>query len=143
MSYQHILVAVAATPESHTLIQKAVSIVKPYSGEITLITAITDPELYNQFAGMMLDNVRELMQEEISTVLQALRDKASYPIKNTLITYGDMGEQVVKTCQQEQVDLVLCGIHNQTFLRKFLTSAKSIIECSEVDVLLVPLPFAE
>ena len=50
MPYSHLLVAVAPTPESRVLIQKAVSIARPVNAKVSLITLATDPELYNQFA---------------------------------------------------------------------------------------------
>lgn len=45
MSYSHILVAVAATPESQQLLDKAVSIARPVNARISLITLVSDPEL--------------------------------------------------------------------------------------------------
>ena len=57
MSYTHILVAVAATPESQQLLAKAVSIARPVNARISLITLVSDPELYNQFAAPMPDPV--------------------------------------------------------------------------------------
>ena len=45
MSYTHILVAVAVTPESQQLLAKAVSIARPVNARISLITLASDPEL--------------------------------------------------------------------------------------------------
>ncbi len=64
MPYTHLLVAVAPTPESQVLIKKAVSIARPVNAKVSLITLATDPELYNQFAAPMMENLREVMQEE-------------------------------------------------------------------------------
>ena len=63
MPYTHLLVAVAPTPESQILIKKAVSIARPVNAKVSLITLATDPELYNQFAAPMMENLREVMQE--------------------------------------------------------------------------------
>ncbi len=38
MPYSHLLVAVAPTPESRVLIQKAVSIARPVNAKVSLIT---------------------------------------------------------------------------------------------------------
>jgi len=139
MNYRHILVPVAVSPESHKLVAKAVSIVKPVNGEITLITSVPDPEMYNQLAGLMMENIRDVMQEEVRDFLQELCQQADYPIRETLITYGELGPEIVATSLGLKVDLVLCGNHNQGTLAKLLTSAKKVIESSQVDVLLVPL----
>lgn len=71
MPYSHLLVAVAPTPESRILIEKAVSIARPLNAKISLITLATDPELYNQFAAPMMENLREVMQEETRGFRQA------------------------------------------------------------------------
>ena len=64
MSYSNILVAVAVTPESQQLLAKAVSIARPVKGHISLITLASDPEMYNQLAAPMLEDLRSVMQEE-------------------------------------------------------------------------------
>lgn len=139
MSYTHVLVAVAMTPESHQLVQKAVSIVRPVSGRITLITLASDPEIYNQFAAPMMENLRELMLEETQLFLEELVAKAEYPIENTVIATGELSEHIIAICTKRDVDLVICGNHNQGFFSKAICSAKAVVASSKIDVLLVPL----
>ncbi len=69
MSYSNILVAVAVTPESQQLLAKAVSIARPVKGHISLITLASDPEMYNQLAAPMLEDLRSVMQEETQSFL--------------------------------------------------------------------------
>lgn len=71
MSYTHILVAVAVT-ESHQLLAKAVSIARPVQAKISLITLASDPELYNQFAAPMMEDLRAVMHEETENFLKML-----------------------------------------------------------------------
>lgn len=139
MSYSHVLVAVAVTPESHLLVQKAVSIVKPVNGRITLVTLASDPELYNQLAAPMMENLRELMLEETRLFLDEIREKAQYPIENIIISSGELSEHILNICVRQDVDLVICGNHNQSFFSKIMCSAKAVVAASAVDVLLVPL----
>ncbi|WP_039898351.1 universal stress protein UspC [Cedecea davisae] len=139
MSYSHVLVAVAVTPESHLLVQKAVSIVKPVNGRITLVTLASDPELYNQLAAPMMENLRELMLEETRLFLDEIREKAQYPIENIIISSGELSEHILNICERQDVDLVICGNHNQSFFSKIMCSAKAVVAASAVDVLLVPL----
>lgn len=94
MSYSHILVAVAATPESQQLLDKAVSIARPVNARISLITLVSDPELYNQFAAPMLEDLREVMQEETQDFIDKLSKEAEYPIEHTFITYGALNEHI-------------------------------------------------
>jgi universal stress protein C len=139
MSYAHLLVAVAPTPESRILINKAVSIARPLHARVSIITFLADPEMYNQFAAPMMENLRELIQEERQQFLQQLIDFADYPITQTLIASGELGCHVKHFCQQNQVDLVVCGNHNQSFFSRATCSAKTVVGTSCVDVLLVSL----
>jgi universal stress protein C len=139
MTYSHLLVAVAPTPESHKLIAKAVSIARPVNARISLITSSTDPEMYNQFAAPMLENLRELMQEETRQFLDELSARADYPIANTTIACGELSEHIKDFCLKQQVDLVICGNHNKSFFARATCSAKTVVGNSGVDVLLVSL----
>ncbi|ELQ6131765.1 universal stress protein UspC [Cronobacter dublinensis] len=139
MSYSHVLVAVAVTPESHRLIARAVSIVKPVNGKITLITIATDPELFNQMSAPMLENLRDVMYEETQTFLEALKTAAGYPIEKALIATGEIGEYIHDICEKNDIDLVICGNHNQSFFSKAVCSAKSVLAASKTDLLLVAL----
>ncbi len=139
MSYSHVLVAVAVTPESHRLLDRAVSLVKPVNGKVSLITIATDPELFNQMSAPMLENLREVMFEETHTFLEALKTAAGYPIEETIIASGELGEYIYDICEKNDIDLVICGNHNQSFFSKAVCSAKSVLAASRRDLLLVAL----
>ncbi|HFZ8993089.1 TPA: universal stress protein UspC [Citrobacter freundii] len=139
MSYTHILVAVAVSPESEQLVAKAVSIARPLNARVSLITLAADPELYNQFAAPMLEDLREVMHEETQNFLRQLCDGAGYPIENTFITYGELSTHILDRCRKHQIDLVICGNHNHSFFSRASCSAKSVVQSSQADVLLVAL----
>ncbi|MDC0727548.1 universal stress protein UspC [Phytobacter diazotrophicus] len=139
MGYTHLLVAVSASPESHALVAKAVSIARPFHSRLTLITLTSDPEMYNQLAAPMMENVREMLQEETQQFMNDLVSRADYPIEQVIITSGELSEHVLHTCRTQGVDLVICGNHNQSFFARAACSAKAIVGSCKVDVLLVPL----
>lgn len=139
MSYSNILVAVAVTPESLQLLAKAVSIARPVKGHISLITLASDPEMYNQLAAPMLEDLRSVMQEETQSFLDKLIQDAGYPVDETFIAYGELSEHILEVCRKYHFDLVICGNHNHSFFSRASCSAKRVIASSEVDVLLVPL----
>nr|WP_318381280.1 universal stress protein UspC [uncultured Enterobacter sp.] len=139
MSYSHVLVAVAPTPESHQLLAKAVTIARPVNARISLITLAADPEMYNHFAAPMLENLRELMQEETQQFLTSLIRQTDYPIAQTIITSGELSDHIFHICKTQKVDLVICGNHNHSFFSRAACAAKTIVGASQVDVLLVPL----
>ena len=76
----------------------------------SLITLATDPELYNQFAAPMMENVREILQEETQQFMNELVSQAGYPIEQVIITSGELSEHVLHTCRTQGVDLVICEI---------------------------------
>ncbi|ASV55900.1 MULTISPECIES: universal stress protein UspC [Lelliottia] len=139
MSYSHVLVCVAVTPESHQLVARAVSIARPLNARVSLITLATEPEMYNQLAAPMLEDIRGLLQEETQVFLQELEEKAQYPIARTFIATGELSAHILDICRKEHVDLVICGNHNHSFFSRAACSAKAIVGSSLVDVLLVPL----
>ena len=139
MPYSHLLVAVAPTPESQILIKKAVSIARPVNAKESFITFATDPEMYNQFAAPMMENLRELMQEETREFLNELARQADYPIEKMTIACGELGHHVKNFCLSHKVDLVICGNHNHSLFSRATCSAKNIVGSSGVDVLLVSL----
>ncbi|MFU0963994.1 universal stress protein UspC [Kluyvera ascorbata] len=139
MSYSHLLVAVAPTPESHELLRKAVAIARPENARVSMITLATDPEMYNQLAAPMMESLRELMHEETLQFLQTLADGADYPIWKSQIASGELCDHVKAFCQNHRVDLVICGNHNQSFFSRATCSAKNIVGNCGVDVLLVTL----
>ncbi|EJQ2005736.1 universal stress protein UspC [Cronobacter sakazakii] len=139
MSYSHVLVAVAVTPESYRLITRAVSIVKPVNGKISLITIATDPELFNQMSAPMLENLRDIMFEETKTFLEDLKSKAGYPINKTIIATGEPGEYIRDICEKDDIDLVICGNHNHNLFSKAVCLSKKIVATSKTDLLVVAL----
>ncbi len=139
MSWRHLLVAVAATPESDRLVEKAVELARPWEAKITLLTVTADPELYNQMAAPMLGSLRELLREESQMFLDGLCQRAGYPIAKTLIAGGELSEYLRHLCQHSDIDLIIYGNHNQNAFGKALCSARSVVATSSVDVLLVAL----
>lgn len=112
MSYSNILVAVAVTPESQQLLAKAVSIARPVKGHISLITLASDPEMYNQLAAPMLEDLRSVMQEETQSFLDKLIQDAGYPVDKTFIAYGELSEHILEViaaaCQYPTLANAVC-----------------------------------
>ena len=95
--------------------------------------------MYNQLAAPMLEDIREVLQEETQQFLRELVEKAQYPVHQTIIATGELSEHILSVCQKQNIDLVICGNHNHSFFSRAACSAKSIVASSRVDVLLVPL----
>ncbi|HGM5054420.1 TPA: universal stress protein UspC [Serratia marcescens] len=139
MGYQNVLVTVAVAPDSHRLVEKAVSIVRPYAGNITLLSTLANPEMYNNFAGPMLGDLRTLMEEETRLFMEELRQHAGYPIADMLIVHGELGDSLEYASRSRPFDLLLCGNHRDGMMNKVSCSAARFINISHIDVLIVPL----
>lgn len=139
MSYKHILIAVDLSPESKLLVAKAVSIASPYQAKVSLIHVdVNYSDLYTGLIDVNLGDMQKRISEETHSALKALSDSAGYPVSETLSGSGDLGQVLVDAIKQYDVDLVVCG-HHQDFWSKLMSSARQLINTVHVDMLIVPL----
>jgi universal stress protein A len=138
MSYQHILVAIDLSDESKLLVKKAVSLAKVLNAQVSFIHIdVNYAELYT---GLIDINLVETQYQSMETSQQALKelaDNAQYPIQHTLVGSGDLSNEICDTIEKHQIDLVVCG-HHQDFWSKLLSSTKLLINCTPIDMLVVP-----
>ncbi|MBC8950418.1 MULTISPECIES: universal stress protein UspA [Xenorhabdus] len=139
MAYKHILVAVDLSPESQILVEKAVSLAKPYNAKISLIHVdVNYSDLYTGLIDVNLGDMQERIADETRNSLKELSASADYPIQETLSGSGDLGQVLVDAIKQYDMDLVVCG-HHQDFWSKLMSSARQLINTVHVDMLIVPL----
>lgn len=139
MSYQHILVAIDLSEDSEHLVQKAVDLAKPLDAQISFIHIdVNYAELYTGLIDINLAETQHQALEASQHQLQKLADHANHPIKHTLVGSGDLSNELCDTINEYQVDLLICG-HHQDFWSKLLSSTRQLINRSPVDMLVVPL----
>ncbi|MGV3345241.1 universal stress protein UspA [Enterobacteriaceae bacterium LUAb1] len=139
MVYKHILVAVDLSPESKILVEKAVSVAKSGETRLSLIHVdVSYSDLYTGLIDVNLGNMQQRLSEETHDILMELSAGAGYPVTETLSGNGDLGQVLVDAVKKYDVDLVVCG-HHQDFWSKFLSSARQLINTIHVDMLIVPL----
>ncbi|NIY84611.1 universal stress protein [Vibrio hepatarius] len=139
MSYQHILVAVDLSEDSKLLIDKAVSLAKPLGAEVSFVHIdVNYAELYTGLIDINLAETQHQAIQASQKQLQDFADHAQFPIKHTLVGSGDLGNELCETIQEFNFDLVVCG-HHQDFWSKLLSSTRQLINCTPVDLLVVPL----
>ena len=131
MAYKHILIAVDLSPESKVLVEKAVSMARPYNAKVSLI-------LYTGLIDVNLGDMQKRISEETHHALTELSTNAGYPITETLSGSGDLGQVLVDAIKKYDMDLVVCG-HHQDFWSKLMSSARQLINTVHVDMLIVPL----
>lgn len=72
MAYKHILVAVDLSPESNVLVQKAVSMAKPYNAKVSLIHV--DVNYSDLYTGLIDVNLGDMQQRITDETRNALKD---------------------------------------------------------------------
>jgi len=139
MSYKHILIAVDLSPESKILVDKAVSMARPYQAKVSLIHVdVSYADLYTGLIDVNLGDMQTRISQESHQALRNLAQGADYPITETLSGSGDLAQVLVDAIKKYQVDLVLCG-HHQDFWSKFMSSARQLLNTVHIDMLIVPL----
>ncbi|OAT30100.1 universal stress protein UspA [Proteus myxofaciens] len=139
MAYKHILVAVDLSPESNVLVQKAVSMAKPYNAKVSLIHVdVNYSDLYTGLIDVNLGDMQQRITDETRNALKDLSDNSGYVIQETLSGSGDLGQVLVDAIKKYDMDLVVCG-HHQDFWSKLMSSARQLINTVHVDMLIVPL----
>ena len=139
MAYKHILVAVDLSPESNVLVQKAVSMAKPYNAKVSLIHVdVNYSDLYTGLIDVNLGDMQQRITDETRNALKDLSGNSGYEIQETLSGSGDLGQVLVDAIKKYDMDLVVCG-HHQDFWSKLMSSARQLINTVHVDMLIVPL----
>lgn len=139
MTYKHILITVDLSPESRLLVEKAVSMARPYNAKISLIHVdVSYSDLYTGLINVNLGDIQKRISEETHQALTELSGNAGYPITETLSGNGDLGQVLVDAIRKYDIDLLVCG-HHQDFWSKLMSSARQLINTVHVDMLIVPL----
>ncbi|TDB60299.1 universal stress protein UspA [Photorhabdus khanii] len=139
MAYKHILVAVDLSPESQVLVQKAISMAKPYNAKVSLIHVdVNYSDLYTGLIDVNLGDMQQRITDETRNALKELSASTDYDIQETLSGSGDLAQVLVDAIKKYDIDLVVCG-HHQDFWSKLMSSARQLINTVHVDMLIVPL----
>lgn len=139
MAYKHILIAVDLSPESKTLVEKAVSIARPYNAKVSLIHVdVNYSDLYTGLIDVNLGDMQKQISEETHQALKTLSSDIGYPVSETLSGSGELAQVLIDAIEKYHVDLVVCG-HHQDFWSKLMSSARQLINTVHVDMMIVPL----
>lgn len=139
MSYKHIMVAIDLTDDSKVLIEKAVTLAKALDAEVSFIHIdVNYAEIYTGLIDINLAETQNHAMEASMQQLNELATEAGYPIKHTLVGSGDLGYELKDAIREREVDLVICG-HHQDFWSMILSSSKQLLNSMPVDMLVVPL----
>ena len=96
-------------------------------------------DLYTGLIDVNLGDMQKRISEETHHALSELSTNAGYPITETLSGSGDLGQVLVDAIKKYDMDLVVCG-HHQDFWSKLMSSARQLINTVQC---LFPLPVGE
>jgi universal stress protein A len=139
MAYKHILVAIDLSDDSFILVSKAAKLANVLEAKLSLIHIdVNYAELYTGLIDINLSDTQFKMFDDAQKQLQALADKANYPVSHTLVGSGDFSDEICQAINNLDIELVVCG-HHQDFWSKILSSTKQLMNATPVDLLMVPL----
>ncbi|MEQ5205308.1 universal stress protein UspA, partial [Providencia rettgeri] len=95
-------------------------------------------DLYTGLIDVNLGDMQQRITDETRNSLRDLSAGAGYDIQETLSGSGDLGQVLVDAIKKYDMDLVVCGQH-QDFWSKLMSSARQLINTVHVDMLIVTL----
>ncbi|PST85524.1 MULTISPECIES: universal stress protein [Photobacterium] len=139
MVYKHIIAAIDLSEDSVYLVNKAAKLAQSLNAKLSLVHIDVDyADLYTGLIDINLAEMHERAESDAQTRLHELANNAGYPVAHTLVGSGDLSEEICSTIKDLNVDLVICG-HHQDFWSKILSSTRQLISRTPVDLLIVPL----
>lgn len=142
---QKVLFAVDSTDISLAVVEKCLNEFDFESKEILLATVYEIPD-YLFLEGNIDSNwVLEVnRKQEVAAMFllnkfEKIFNDKGLTVKTKSILSGNPANEIIKYSDRQNVDLVICGIHNRKYLSKFLLSSvsKRVLESSKSDVLLI------
>ncbi|MFC5080300.1 Universal stress protein A [Vibrio thalassae] len=139
MKYQHILVAVELSKDSHVLIDRAVFLSELLDADVSLIHVDgTHGEIYPEMVDIRINPDQRPLHLETMEQLHEFANYAKCPVKHFIVGTGDLGDKLKGAIAEHGFDLIICG-HHHDFWSKIVSSSRQLINTSSVDVLVVPL----
>ncbi|MCW5908733.1 MAG: universal stress protein [Chitinophagales bacterium] len=140
MSFSKILIAVDSSEYSITAAKKGLELAHQLNAKVALLYVIdTAKTIGNADAGISQQEALIVMKKEAE---QALEHLASYNGDNLvkLMPEGHPKEDIIKTAENWEADLIVMGTHGRTGLMNLLMGsvAEYVVERSKIPVLVVP-----
>lgn len=143
MGYRNILVPLDGSAIAQTALEEAVKLAKISDGTINLLTVIETPvmqlEGYGEVVGTM--DVHEILSGKYKEMLA--REAEKLKEEGTEATWslreGHPHEEVVKACEEGDIDIVVMTTHGRTGISHFIMGsvAERVVRTAPCPVLIV------
>lgn len=140
MAFNKILIAVDSSEYSITAAKKGLELAHQLNADVALLYVIDRSKtMGNVDAGISPEEALIVLKKEAETTLDHL---ASYNGANTvkLMPQGQPVEDIIKTAETWQADLIVLGTHGRTGLSHLLmgSTSEDVIRHSKIPVMVVP-----
>jgi universal stress protein A len=141
MNYEHILVTVNLTKINQEVIDRALSLAKAMGAKVSFIHVdigcMDNVSILKEGSDTPVEEISK-SKSELQRQLQALAERADYPITNTLVVSGGLRYKLEKTIRKMDVDLLVCG-HHHNFWSRVVSLVRELVDTSPIDLLIVHL----
>lgn len=144
--YEKILVPIDGSDTAALGLREAIKLARCHGARIRLVhvvdelPAVTPPEAAAA-AGIIMDQLRSDGESILKDAAAAVRD-AGLPVDSKLIEEmgGQAGAHIVQEAQAWPADLIVCGTHGRSGIRRAVmgSAAEYVVRRGPVPVLLVP-----
>lgn len=138
-NYQHIVVGVDLSPESHQVIKRAAQIAENHKAKL-LVAHIIEPLAfaYGGDIPMDLTEVQQQLQDQAKIQLQKLTSQFSIAPEQCRLLIGQPAAELHQLAAEHESDLIIVGSHGRSGLALLLGStANGVLHGAHCDVLAV------
>lgn len=139
--YQHILLAVDFSDQSHEIAQKANNLARFYRAALSIVHIIDYMPFTNTSYGPIIPLTTDLNNELIQSARIDLTEQAmifGIPKNRQFLGKGAPALEIVAAAQKHHADLIVVGSHGHSGLRTLLgATASSVLHHAKCDVLAV------
>ncbi len=141
--WTHVLVPIDFSPHSEQAVRRAMRITAQNGARLTLLHAVEDLILYDEFYDPIIPNDLEID----ATLLNAAGERMSrlvaelnVPKPHVEVLLGSPKATILNYAEAQQVDLIVMGSHGRRGLRRLLGSTTNgVLNAARCEVLSVPL----
>lgn len=142
MSYKKVLIAVDSSEFSINAAKKGIALAAQLDAESALLYVIdTSKALGNVDAGILPDDALLILKKEAEQTLEQLASMFPKQKITKLMPEGKPKEDILKTAEAWEADLLVLGTHGRTGLVHLLMGsvAEYIVKNSKIPVMIVPV----
>lgn len=141
MSYRKIIIAVDSSEYSITAAKKGLELARQLNAKAALLFVVDESKaMGNADEGILPDAALIVLKKEAEQTLDSLAKIYDGDDLVKLMPEGKPKEDIIKTAQSWEADLIVLGTHGRTGLKHLLMGsiAEHVVRHSDIPVMVVP-----